>query len=299
MSAKELGQIHTINSLAQVSDTVRKFNQDIPAELTQQLQRMVRQGQSFKVVGIDMTLSTVGTVGGGQVTGHIKYYAPTKGRCEAYRSAFKAMKTAMELQGITNLSHNKLYDFRVRINDQDTGRADDAVSFKNQATLDGTNGLCLDHQTQPEASVFGVHNRMVLPTVTGVPTGDLFASGFNTMGVQATPTDFVLNDTTLYSGNSNEASIQMESIPFMLTWSPDTGNQGDALSSVSFQWRPDPALYLSVLTGQLQFEIEEINVDGGASALELNINTMVSGWKSIMSTKSTNSTKSKSKRRRK
>jgi hypothetical protein len=48
------------------------------------------------------------------------------------------------------------------------------------------------------------------------------------------------------------------------------------------QWRPDPALFLAVMCGQLQCVVEEVNFDGGATALELNIAVMVSGWKSIM-----------------
>jgi hypothetical protein len=48
------------------------------------------------------------------------------------------------------------------------------------------------------------------------------------------------------------------------------------------EWRPDPALFIAVMCGQMQVVIEEVNFDGGASALELNCNFMVSGWKSIM-----------------
>ena len=274
--AKELGQIHTVNNQMVFNGTGDIENIDLPGELTSQLQRMIRQGNFFKVVGIDMSLSTVGTVGGGQVSGEIRYYAPTRGRCEAYRGAFKAMRAAMKLQGITNAANNKLYDFRVKINDNTS--AGTPVVFRNQAALDGTNGLCLHNTTVPTASVFDVHNRNVQPiTSLSTPSGELFSPGFNTMGVQATPTDFVLNDAIPFTGSPDTADVTLESIPFMLSWTPDSTDM-----AVAFQWRPDPALYLAVMCGQLQVHIEEINRDGGAAALELNIAVMTSGWKSIM-----------------
>ena len=274
--AKELGQIHTVNNQLVFNGTGDITNIDLPGELTSQLQRMIRQGNFFKVVGIDMSLSTVGTVGGGQVSGEIRYYAPTRGRCEAYRGAFKAMREAMKLQGITNASNNRLYDFRVKINDNTS--AGTPVSFPNQATLDGTNGLCLHNVGVQAASVFDVHNLMVQPiTSASTAPGDLFAPGFNTMGVQTTPTDFVLNDALPFTGSPDTADVTLETIPFMLSWTPDSSDM-----AVAFQWRPDPALYLAVMCGQLQVYIDEINLDGGAAALELNIAVMTSGWKSIM-----------------
>jgi len=36
------------------------------------------------------------------------------------------------------------------------------------------------------------------------------------------------------------------------------------------------------MCGQMQVFVEEINKDGGAGTLELNVSVMVSGWKSIM-----------------
>jgi hypothetical protein len=68
MSAKSLGQIHTVNNFYPVSASGDLMNIDLPGQLTDQLQRMVRCGNYFKIVGIDMTLDTVGTNGGGQVT---------------------------------------------------------------------------------------------------------------------------------------------------------------------------------------------------------------------------------------
>lgn len=73
---------------------------DLPLELSDQLQRLIRQGNFFKVVGIDFQLSPfAGSTG--SVTGYLRYFAPTRGRCAAYRQAFKAMADLMKTQGIS------------------------------------------------------------------------------------------------------------------------------------------------------------------------------------------------------
>ena len=157
MSAKELGQIHTVNyrqSTAGIVAPTNFINVDLPGQLSEQLQTLVRAGTYHKVVGIDMTLDTVGTTGGGQITGRIRYYAPTKGRCEAFRGAFKAMKEQMANQGV-NTSTNRLYDFRAPINEF----AHTNGVFPNRATLDGREGLALHNSAVEGASIFGVHNR--------------------------------------------------------------------------------------------------------------------------------------------
>jgi hypothetical protein len=66
----------------------------------------------------------------------------------------------------------------------------------------------------------------------------------------------------------------------MLSWTPDSTD-----IATSLEWRPDPALFLAVMCGQLQVRIEEVNLDGTpdpATALNVKVATMVSGWKSIM-----------------
>lgn len=287
--AKELGMIHTANTTVQVLSpaTPSVFGSvDIPGELTKQLERMVRQGNFFKVVGIDITADTVGTVGGGQISGKLRYYAPTRGRCDSYRGAFKAMATVMKNQGVT-MRTNHLYDFRVPLTNQSNvvGGA-----FPNQATLDGSDGLVMctvDSQGNPEEGVtFSgagqdvtfIHNRSVLPDTTSQIPGQMFSPGFDTLQQDyATGTDFVLNDTIPYSGNEDTANRNFESIPFTISWTPDSTD-----IATMFSWKPDPALYLAVMLGQFDVFIEELNVDEGAPGVNLNIAVHVSGWKSIM-----------------
>lgn len=272
--AKSLGQIHTVNHTMTFANAGAINNIDVSGELSAQLERNIRQGNYFKVVGIDMNLSTQGTTGGGQVSGYLRYYAPTTGRCEAYRSAFKAMKNVMDVQGISmnGRSGNSMYDFRAQITDENGG-----IAMKNQATLDGSTGLALYHQTDAKASIFGVHNESVFPRVSVAGTADV-STGFDTIiNAGTNATDFILNNQRLYTGNSDTANVNWEYIPFTLTWTPDTTD----LVTV-WQWRPDPALFLAVMTGQFQIYVEEVNRDGGAPALELNVAVMISGWKSIM-----------------
>lgn len=285
--AKSLGQIHTVNHTMSFANAGAINNIDIPGELTNQLERVIRQGNYFKVVGIDMNLSTQGTVGGGQVTGYLRYYAPTAGRCAAYRGAFKSMKKLMDIQGLNMNTHggNAEYDFRVSITDENGG-----IVLPNHATLDGVTGLALYHQTDGNHSVFDVHNSTVLPRASVGATGG--STGFDTIiNDGAGATDFILNNQNLGSYNHMTANVNWEYIPFTLTWTPDTTD----LTTV-WQWRPDPALFLAVMTGQFQVYVEEVNLDGTAPGLELNMAFMVSGWKSIMgdpSKKKSRSRKSK------
>ena len=286
--AKSLGQIHVVNSIIPISASGNKFNLDLPGELTSQLQRMIRAGTYHKCVGIDMTLDTQGVVGGGQISGNILYYAPTRGRCAAFRSAFKSMSEVMKTQGIT-MRDNPMYDFRAPLNVAGTVSA---VDFQNQSTLDGVNGLALNNTVNDGASIFGVHNRGVQPQYTGT-AGDLYQPGFDTiLQSSATGTDFILNDVVPFTGDHDVASTEYESIPFTLSWTPDSSD-----IATNFQWRPDPALFLAVLCGQMQVVIEEVNLDGGAAGVNINMATMVSGWKSIMGNPDKKTRRSRSKRK--
>ena len=287
--AKELGQIHTVNYTQAVGTggPFNAINVDLPGQLTEQLQTIIRAGTYHKVVGIDMSLDTVGTTEGGQVTGRIRYFAPTKGRCEAFRSAFQAMKEQMKIQGVETRT-NPLYDFRAPLNEF----SHLSGSFPNRATLDGTNGLALYNATTAGASIFDVHNRNVRPQYTQ-GTSLIFQPGFDTLLQDSTGTDFVLNDTVPFTGNRNSASTEYEEIPFMLSWTPDTTDL-----AIGFNWRPDPALFLAVLCGQMSVVVEEVNIDGGDPSVQVNLNVavMVSGWKSIMGDPSKRKRRSSSKK---
>ena len=264
MSAKELGQIHTVNHNFVFNDDSDLGQIDLSGLLTAQLQNMIRQGQYFKMVGIDMTLTDFATPGdtGGQVSGFIDYFAPTRGRCEAYREAFAALRQAMKLQGI-DMRDNKLFDFRSTFGDNAMYAT--SQQMLNVTTLDSGNPLSLIEPAEQSSGIFAVHNSNVQP-LTAVTGASTFATGYNTMGVQATATNFVLNEgDNGYYANHDYADLDYESIPFQLTYTP-----GSTDVSVSFSWRPDPALYIAVMAGLLQVRIDEVELDG-ASALQLDI----------------------------
>lgn len=273
--AKELGQIHSVSDLHNVtpamSGTVpRRY--DLAGGLCDKLQRMVRQGNYFKLVGIDLSLepNVVGPGNGGAITGYFRYYSPTKGRCAAFRHAFKAQADQMKMQGIP-MRENAGYDFRVALSSQASTPA-----LGNQATMDGTNGLALNSGVAG-ASVLGVYNNSVLPTLSTVPVGDLFDEGFDTLLQSGgAKTDFVLNEQTLWDGNEHFADLSYERIPFQCSYDAN-GN-----TTLALEWRPDPALYVAVMTGNIEMVLDECTVTGGAASLDVNITFYVSGWKSIM-----------------
>lgn len=276
--AKSLGQIHNVNTRAgPFTATNQRWNIDLPGELTEQLQRMVRAGTFHKLVGLDMTAEFTGLASqAATVSGRIRYFTPTRGRCEAFRQAFKSMAEVMKSQGVS-MRDNKMYDFRVPLTDDAT-----LNTFKNQATLDGSAGLALVHGATPGASVFGVHNEGIQPVST-TSAGNLFTSGFDTILQGAGGTDFVLNDALPFTGNPETASEEFEEIPFTLSYVPTTGGPSYYAGQVDmFSFRPDPALYLAILCGQLQIVIDTLDLGSGTASVALEVSAQVAGWKSIM-----------------
>lgn len=278
--AKSLGQIHTVNRTFVLDGTGTppaangtRYLVDLAGELSSQLQTMVRQGQYFKVVGIDMSVEEQGgSGGGGQVSGQLRYYAPTRGRCQAYKNAYHAVRKGMELQGI-NVRGNRNYDFRVPISNIDD--YEDKLAFFNSATIDGTNGLSLTGAASTTDDIFATYNANIQPAQTATVA---FNTGFGLPGAPGSPTDFVLNEGEIFDPSlTRSASTDFESIPFQLTYTP-----GSDSTVWMMEWRPDPALYLAVMCGMFDVLIEEVDVDSGATDLNVYMAIHVSGWKSIM-----------------
>lgn len=274
--AKSLGKIHNVNFRAGPFTTVNTiYRLDLPGQLTEQLQRLVRCGTYHKLVGLDLTaefagLSTTDTV---TCSGRIRYFTPTKGRCEAFRGAFRSMANVMKSQGVS-MRDNKMYDFRVPLSSPTA-----LNTFANGATLDGTNGLALVHSSVSGASVFGVHNEGVQPVST-TSAGDVFTSGFDTILQGSGGTDFVLNDALPFTGSPDYASEQYEEIPFSLAYVPPAAGQGGEVAT--WQFRADPALYVAVMCGQMEIIVDELSLGPGTTSVTFEVSALVSGWKSIM-----------------
>ena len=148
--------------------------------------------------------------------------------------------------------------------------------FGNQASLElvgGVSGaLCLANGPAGFKTIFDTYNENISP---GLPAAPTFSDGFRVID-GATTGDMVLNEERYLVSRVPTADPNPEVIPFQL--SLDTG---DDIASPTFQWRPDPALYLSVLTGQFRVYVElssETNID-------CDITFHVAGWKSILGSK--------------
>ena len=264
--SKELGMIHSVNFSRQISAaTTKQLLLDLPGQLSEQLQRLIRQGQYFKVAGIDMGIQAVGATTEASVSGLLRYYAPTKGRCAAYRAAFKAMAEAMKVQGIT-MRDNHFYDFKVSPRDSSLY----INQLDNCASFDGVTELTMAGAAPN--GIFAVYNASVQPSQLTAT----FSDGFGVFG--SAGNNFVVNEGQQgYLGTDGRiAEDEFEEIPFSLSWS----NTGDA-AAMNFQWRPDPALYLAVMCGAFDILFDDITV-AGSTDVELEINVMVAGWKSIM-----------------
>jgi hypothetical protein len=273
MSAKELGMLHNVNFSQTITNgSTEIFNHDLSGQLTEQLQRMVRQGQYFKIAGIDIGIivspTSATTSLSATVAGKLRYYAPTRGRCEAYRDAFKTMAEAMKGQGIS-MRDNKFYDFRVPL--RDSSNYANAVPFANGATFNGVDELAMN-KAAPNG-VFQVHNESVQP----IQTSATFSDGFGVYG--SAGNSWVLNPNQQgYEGNHMIADDEFEEIPFQLSYDSTTGQ--DHASTLTWQWRPDPALYLAIMAGQFEFQIEDSTLTAGEINLEVTYS--IAGWKSIM-----------------
>jgi hypothetical protein len=267
MSAKELGMIHNVNFTTRVSDGDNTSTLlDLSGQLTEQLQRLIRQGNYFKIAGIDMALHGVGAATHGTVQGLLRYYAPTAGRCEAYRAAFKAMAEAMKVKGIS-MTDNRFYDFKCTTRDSTllTNNLSNCASFGGGVEL-ALNGAAPN-------GVFQVHNDGVQP----VQLSATFNPGFATFGSGGE--DFVVNENQQgFEGMDGEiADLEFEEIPFTISFDDDGVTGGNLL----LNWRPDPALYLAVMTGMFELTLDNVVV-AGATQVDIETSIMVAGWKSIM-----------------
>lgn len=294
--AKQLGQIHTANFEIAGLIQGEKHLLDSAGELSHNLQTMVRMGGNyFKVVGIDMTLSNIpgsSAIEPVPIAGRLQYFAPTRGRCEALKMAFNAVREGMKLQGI-NVRGNKAYDFRplmFPVADLKNGG-----SIANIATIDGSNALTLTGNAASTGdSVFEVYNANLLPSDLGA-TPD-FSVGFGLPGIAiGSATDFVLQEGEIFDPTqTRSAETQPEEIPFVVDWGIDTTTNTSA--AVDWEWRPDPALYLAVLTGQFTLVLDSVPASG--TTLELNTAIHIAGWKSVMGSHGKKKRRSSKRRRR-
>lgn len=294
--AKSLGQIHTTKFNYEQASTdlgeAEAFLCDNSAKLSTQFNRNIRMMQSYKWVGADLVVQLpeefVGNVTQSTavvVKGRMRYFAPTKGRCNALRAAYEQFMHQAKLQGVTP-GNNKLFDFRVLprgLASYPRNLGSPAGNeIRNLTTLDGINALSMVDGASSVTEAFTAYNSGVTPEDTNVTSAD-FSTGLRTqLGTVVTQTDFVLNEGNIQSGNALIADASFEEIPFTLSF--------DAVDkrTISLQWRPDPALYVSVLGGFVEVVLDEISATGATSVVtpingvEMDISMHWAGWKSIV-----------------
>jgi len=299
--AKSLGQIHTVNYGLGPIESDQRHLIDLPGELTLQLQHMVRMMSSFKLVGIDMSIAQ--PTGSPDpiavaVTGEIGYYAPTAGRVQALKMAYQSVRRMMKLSGV-HPTDAITYDFRPPL--ADPAAFANGTDFVNQASIED-NGMPSCLANGPGSSnIFGVYNQGILPRqAVGAPTG--FEEGFN-IGLRTNidSADWTLNEGVILQALSSPiAKEELEVIPFNLAFNSAETSAAGAMTpaATNFNWRPDPALYLSVLTGQLTVDLDEVDIFvGEADEVTIDCGFHIAGWKSILGS-GKKRRRSKSKRRR-
>ena len=268
---KSLGQLHTVNYYLEDVATGDIGLLDLPGELSSQLQHQVRAMSSFKVAGIDISISP--TSQDIMISGTLGYYAPTQGRVEALKMAWKAVRELMQLKGI-NFDTNLNYDFRPPMFNPGLALLTGAEGsdFGNQASIETVGGvagpLCLADGPAGYNNIFEMYNSNISPGIPGAPS---FSDGF--IDLSGTTDDLVLNEKAYLVARVPTARTEMEYLSFQI--SSDASND---IASPSWMWRPDPALYLSVLTGQFQFAC----TDSSQSGADLKVAIHVAGWKGIL-----------------
>ena len=296
---KSLGQIHTTKFNYERNANVAigesdAFLCDNSAKLSTQFNRNIRMMSTYKWVGADLVVQLPETVNlsGTQsltvtVKGRMRYFAPTKGRCQALRDAYQQLRAQAKIQGV-DLSKNRQFDFRVTprpvsnypCNVDNAGLPTPTPNNEdifNTSTLDGTNALCMV-EGAAGVSVFEQYNTGVRPTDNTVA----FNAGLTTQAQSGvTQTDFVVNEGLIQTGNPNIADVEFEEIPFELAFDPT------ARRVYTLQWRPDPALYVSVLGGFVEIVLDEVQADGATTGfalegLEMDVSMHWAGWKSIV-----------------
>ena len=287
---KSLGQIHTTKfnyegSVLDFSDN-KAFLCDNSAKLSNQFNRNVRMMNTYKWVGADLILQLPENINIGgddstnvSVKGRMRFFQPTRGRCSALRDAYKQFREMAKSQGV-DPTQNKLFDFRVvprSLANYPLNTTYDPVY--NVTTLNGSDALSMTDGAAG-TTVFDTHNENVRPRASSVVAGT-FSTGLETWQL-GSQTDFVLQEGLIQSGNTDEADVEMEEIPFVLTF------DGVAKRTYSLQWRPDPALYVSVLGGFVEIVMDEIKADGASGnpinidGFEMDISMHWAGWKSII-----------------
>ena len=292
------GMIHTVSyNWSEVEQGAYGYF-DLSKQLTQKLQKMVRQGSIFKIVGIDIAvLPDDGAQGEGGCAGVLRYFTPTKARCDAWRHAFSAVQKWRKIQGV---SPNYNYDFRLGFDAAPfaAGKMDFGGEVSNQAWLeyyadDGTEatyqGLFLlnSASANSQQSIFDVYN-LGIELADGA-SDPSFGQGWTPYSPyqsadEKVDMDFVKNEEALLVTNPagpQYASLVPDYIGFQVSWSADGGSDiGGGKSTLPFQWRPVSNEYLPMMCGLSEVQITDTVQEDNDQTLIFTF--YVAGWSPIL-----------------
>lgn len=302
--------IHTVDfdMACGVASTANSFPilLDLSSELTRKTNKMQRQGQSYYVGGIDIVVQNTnnasfpsgnpGTYS--QVSGEIRYLTPTKGRCAAYKMGYDQWRQALRNAGI---KPNRFQDFRVtplgeaNYSNMVSGVDDQSYpAMVNLSTLDDIRPLACSDNVSAGYELFTTHNNQQAYTQ---PTAAQQSPVGLTRRIDSGggPIDFVTDEEVLFTGWSNEATMEYTSIPFVASWD-------DQNNVYSFHWDPSPNAYLSIMCGWLEVVLEDVVTDGDSGLsfplLDMKISVDILGTsKMYTSSKKKKTSKRKSRRR--
>lgn len=269
---------------------------DLSEQLTTTLQQMVRQGQIFKCVGIDIAVlpnsTGVDYVEAG-VAGVISYLSPTKGRCDAWRRAFFATQKWRKIQGV---SPNYQYDFRLGFDagPEIAGKLDFGEPIVNQAWLEyyaddssegSTQGLYLlnSYASESQQSIFDVWN-LGIDYKDGLDT-PTFGQGWTPYSPYESTDDkiemdFVKNEKTLLVTNPKGpayAQLNTNDIAFSVSFTQDDDK---GTSTLPYQFRPVSNEYIPIMCGLVGMQVSDTVQESDNQTLKITF--YISGWKPIL-----------------
>ena len=214
------------NTVAADGSLSNKFLIDIPKMLSERYGKLIRQGQLFKIKSAHVRMVNPNSLVQDNLltaSGRILFYAPTKNRKDAWKSAFRAVANLRKTHGLKSPN----YDFRVGLEPTYGAVVQQAWVREEGDTL------VLGSEPDNQNGIFAVHNaQLPMNMQTYKNPVDERMNGFGT------PYDLVgvnsLQDLDFKEGLGGdqgyfvegEANLTMESIPFSVSHSGAFDNLG-------------------------------------------------------------------------
>jgi len=267
-----------------------KFLIDLSDEMSQVYGRLIRQGQIFKVSGVDVRIVNPNTVLQDEVmalSGKFLYFHPTGPRKKAWLNAFKATQTARRYFGEQTKSPG--YDFRVGLASgysTDVGAGNEGVRFN--AWLNAADDPLQLTNTVNDRDIFGVYNGSLIEAEAPRKNTDGGFGGPFQKDADALldVLDYVTNDSDPIIEQLGAASDEAQSVPFMVSFTSlyeSAAGATEAANSVTNADHIDGPL--DVMCGLLGVYIDTTTIDDDLVQSQdwgLEVSIEVESWTPIM-----------------